>query len=306
MPWSEARDGWEVSRSLCLPTCTVWRCTEAFALHGLPGRGSPLRRSLPQLVAWLGTEGPSLRLHVVLQVGGGEARRAWLGLSARGLTPEDAAARLHVGARDLGEALDAWGLFPDAPSAGPALPPSTRSVAQVGSSRPGHGHGHGDLRLLGALRMLERRDRRWALSIELRPASTSPDLVRDVARVRRQARFLRDDAPLPWFCDPSASDVGHAQVRLSRLWEEVTASQVWVRLHGPSLGPLLRATLEDALSDDLGLPVEVVPGPAEPLRGARRVLDAVFGALAAGRPRSDHTDDADDAADTFDPDEIPF
>ncbi len=303
MSWSSVVEGFEVvGTSLALHRSTVWRRTTGFAERQAFGGLGRSPKAVQLLAGWLGRQPSDLRLRLILKVGGKRRSSAWLGLSAVAGTPQGSRARLEAVAADLGEALDVWGLFAETPSAPPRYARCSLGLVAEGPGRPSQHAPDRAPRLLQALAQLHLRPSCTALAFELCPAGTCPELVTAIDRERRRVDHLDDVSCLPWFMDPTQTELGHAREALGRLWEEATAGTLRVRLHGTPPGSILRSALEDALSDDLGRPLQLLDAEPSALTGGRRALYVLLGAMAAGREQAEDPD----RTDRVDPDEIPF
>ncbi len=282
MSWSRPLPGLTpLSPALAASTLTVWRRTTGFAERLRDGEAGAPPHSVRHLSRWLATGREGLTLHLVMVVGGKRQSSAWLGLSALGAHTSECAARLAEPARDLAEAVDAWGLFTEVPSGGPRHAREGLGLRIETPGRPGWDGSSLGPQVLPALADLHRRPHRLALSFELAAGPGDAELLLELEREHHRMRS-RLPAGDWWLFDPEQARLASARGRLEELWEQAAAGVVRVRLHGQAPGALLRLGLEEALSIDLGGRAWFAAGPPDAVPGWGRPLRSWLGTLSAG------------------------
>ena len=274
-----------LSDEVSVPTATYWRRCTGFA-ERLSAGSAVLPAAYQRHVGdWLSLSSPDLRLHLVLKVGGKHRSCAWLGIGAAAATSGPARARATEAALDLGEALDSWGLFTDAPRGGPRL---ARQVMGLLTTQPNEastagGFCGGQLAVLDAIAQLAKRDTPLALSMEVWPGGPASDLVRELRTTQERAARNRPPSSLgALFFDPDVMQRQLLVQRLEGLLQDAVGGEIRIRMHGKPPRAILAEVLRKALSEDLGADVRFEHGPPAPIAAQAQPLGAVLGILGTG------------------------
>lgn len=301
-PWSRPQLDFETRAGVAWPSATVWRARLGFASESFQAAGNFLMEPDPppsasNLIAdWFTRCEADLRLRVLLVLAPRrEESAAWLGLGAVAGSHAAAVERLAEVADDLGEALDTFSLFPEAPEEGPPLPEPMTPIDLSGGPARAVSLVHGG-ESLATLASFTPRGGPVVLDLSFSPSGGRSALTHELeAAHAKVSRMLgRDDPRMVRFAEPDPSLMG-LESRLRKLIDAECAVGASARLWGQLPGAVLRPRLLGAIAALFDAEPRVAEAEAAPLTLGGPELARVLGLLRAGDAPLVSPDPEDDA-----------
>ena len=268
----------EVSEHSWLPVLSTWRRSSAF-LETPSTEASTERGTIAlHITRWLAEAPAGLGLHLVIKSGGAHRSHAWLGLSMPDIGP-GCRSQLAEAADDLGEALDAWGLFGETPQSGPRYarsflgwrPHTPHRRVPLGA--PGNS-------LLEAMSTLGALSVPRALRIDVRSAGASPDLLNEAEHARNRLKAIIRHGPR-FVPAQELFQQGHVSQKLDRLVHDALTCAIRIRLHGAPPKRLVRGIVEQAVSSTIGLPGGFSPSAWQAFAASGQATSSALSALTS-------------------------
>jgi len=261
------------------PTATVWRKYLGFAEQTETGDD---RRfcGAGSMLYWLARGSPNIRLVLLFKVGGRYRSQAWLGLTVAGATIASARSQVREVAPDLGQALDAWGVFPESGGRGPRIPRDSVGVVASGEHRTSQGSAE-EPEFFTRFQGLNGLHHPISLRLEVRPAGLPAGLIEGIDdagyRCAALSRRFQPHPFLPGSLDGCLRD-------LEDLRDQALACQVRISLHGANLGSLVRQWVVGAFADYLGMSLRLEPGQGDLLWVPGAVVHGLLKEIGTASP----------------------